>query len=159
MCRTVCGVCHLSRLRGCPRAQAAYPPAMDEPPLTAGVFGLATHGMCGLRCRHRSRWALTPPFHPYRREDGGCFLSLIPGVAAGFPLGNMLLCVARTFLLQRDLQATDHTSACCLSLVAYSKSPVSSGRTLRSCRPRSRRGRGMNRWRGDSWKPVPSVGP
>jgi len=30
---------------------------------------------------------------------GGCFLSLIPGVAAGFPLGNMSLCVARTFLL------------------------------------------------------------
>ena len=106
MCRTRrSGVCHLSKRHGCPRASAAYPPAMDEQSLTAGIFGLATHGMCGLLCRHRSRWALTPPFHPYRSDlcrIGGCFLSLIPDVTAGFPLGNMPLYVARTFLLTQN---------------------------------------------------------
>ena len=65
MCRHDGGVCHLSTPRGCPRDEAAYPPAMDGPSLTAGIFGLATHGMCGLCCRQQSRWALTPPFHPY----------------------------------------------------------------------------------------------
>ncbi len=100
MCRLEGGVCHLSTPRGCPRAQAAYPPAMDGQSLAAGIFGIATHGMCGLSCRHESRWALTPPFHPYLHRGGGCFLSLIPDVTAGFPLGNMVPCVARTFLLK-----------------------------------------------------------
>jgi len=50
---------------GLPAAGAAYPPAMDEQSSAAGVFGLATRRMCGLRSRLRSRWALTPPFHPY----------------------------------------------------------------------------------------------
>lgn len=45
------------------------------------------------------RWALTPPFHPYRPKDGGCFLSHCSAIADSFPLGNMALCVARTFLL------------------------------------------------------------
>ena len=56
------------------QAQAAYPPATDGPSLTAGVFGLATHEKCGLRCHHRSRWALNPPFHPYPLR-GGYFMS------------------------------------------------------------------------------------
>ncbi len=59
-------------------------------------------------------------------RDGGRFLSLIPGVAAGFPLGNMSLCVARTFLLpqahslgQDRRQATDHTSALFLHILSF----------------------------------------
>lgn len=91
-------------------AQAAYPPAMDEQSLNAGILGLATHGMCGASCRHEARWALTPPFHPYLLR-GGRFLSLIPDVAVGFPLGNMVPDVARTFLLEALLQATDLISA------------------------------------------------
>ena len=112
MCRHEDGVCHLSTHRSCLRAGAAYPPAMDEQSLTAGIFGLATRRMCGLPCHHGSRWALTPPSHPYHLQGrGGCFLSLISGVAAGFPLGNMMLCVARTFLLKETSQATDRFSA------------------------------------------------
>ena len=66
-----------------PKRRAAYPPAMDEQPLAAGVFGLATHRMCGMPCRHGIRWALTPPFHPYpcplcEEDAGGRFLSHFP---------------------------------------------------------------------------------
>lgn len=82
-----------------PAAGAAYPPAMDEQPLIAGIFGLATRRMCGLRCRQRSRWSLTPPFHPYPpRERAVIFCHTCPDVAAGFPLGCAVLFVARTFL-------------------------------------------------------------
>jgi len=59
-------VCHLSLRPVARRAIAAYPPAMDEQPLTAGIFGLATRRMCGDAGHPASRWALTPPFHPYR---------------------------------------------------------------------------------------------
>ena len=84
---------------GRPAAQAAYPSAMDEQSLIAGIFGLATRRMCGLRCRHRSRWALTPPFHPYlQKTQAVVFCHIIPDVAAGFPLRNAVLSVARTFL-------------------------------------------------------------
>ena len=41
-----------------------------------------------------------PAFSPLPPKGGGYFLSLIPGVAAGFPLGNMVPYVARTFLLK-----------------------------------------------------------
>ena len=59
---------------GLPTAGAAYPPAMDEQPFIAGIFGLATRRMCGLQCRHRSRWALTPPFHPYPHPKAGAVI-------------------------------------------------------------------------------------
>ena len=39
-----------------------------------------------------------PTFSPLLSCDSGSFLSLIPDVTAGFPLGNMVPCVARTFL-------------------------------------------------------------
>ena len=81
------------------REVAAYPPAMDEQPLDAGILDLATHRWCGTPCRHGARWALTPPFHPYHREVAVVFCHLNPTVAHGFPLGNVMLCVARTFLL------------------------------------------------------------
>lgn len=83
-------------------AQAAYPPTMDEQSLNAGILGLATHEMCGASCRHEARWALTPPFHPYSRSVGSeavVFCHTGSGIAAGFLLGNMVLCVARTFLM------------------------------------------------------------
>jgi len=54
---------------------AFYPPAMGEQPLNAGIHELATHRWCGTLCHHSVRWALTPPFHPYRDERGGSFLS------------------------------------------------------------------------------------
>ncbi len=47
------------------------------------------------------RWALTPPFHPYRTpQDPAVILCYIVfAVARDFPLGSMALYVARTFLL------------------------------------------------------------
>ena len=78
MCHLKDGVCHLSNPRGRPLAQAAYPPAMDGQSLTAGIFGLATHGMCGLPCRQGSRWALTPPFHPYLHSGRRLFSVTYP---------------------------------------------------------------------------------
>ena len=87
-----------------PKRRAAYPPAMDEQPLAAGVFGLATHRMCGMPCRHGIRWALTPPFHPYRslgETPAVVFCHICPDVAAGLTLPSMVLCVARTFLFMR----------------------------------------------------------
>lgn len=94
-------------------AQAAYPPAMDEQSLAAGIFGLATRGMCGLRCRQRSRWALTPPFHPCRNRRRLFSVTCRPDVAAGFPLGNAMLFVARTFLFMLAHRATDLISVFC----------------------------------------------
>jgi len=48
------------------RSLAVYPPTMDEQSLNAGVLDLATHKTCGAPCYRGARWALTPPFHPYR---------------------------------------------------------------------------------------------
>ena len=48
------------------------------------------------------RWALTPPFHPYRPiRDGGRSLLRCYPLARIFPLGSAALCVARTFLPSR----------------------------------------------------------
>ncbi len=96
-------VIYLDRLlpTGSDLRRAAYPPAMDEQSFAAGVFGVATHRMCGMPCRHGIRWALTPPFHPYLSYQiwqAVVFCHIIPDVAAGLPLTNMVLCVARTFL-------------------------------------------------------------
>ena len=93
---------------------------MDEQPLNADILDLATHKMCGMLCRQNTRWALTSPFHPYRptRADGGCFLSHYSTLANGFPLGNMMLCVARTFLTQHiELRATRHATAIIIPII------------------------------------------
>lgn len=113
---------------GYPEAQAAYPPTSGEQPLTGlclegssrwvGILGLATHKTCGRRCHHRRRWALTPPFHPYVLSlpggDSRLFsVTLSPRSSHGFPLGNMALCVARTFLLPPiHRQATLRRGSC-----------------------------------------------
>ena len=47
---------------------AAYPPTMGEQPLNAGILDLATHKTCGIPYCCGTRWALTPPFHPYRQR-------------------------------------------------------------------------------------------
>ena len=52
---------------------AAYPPTMDEQSLNAGILGLATHKMCGMQYHYHTRWALTPPFHPYHFEKWRLF--------------------------------------------------------------------------------------
>ena len=90
---------HLSACRVATVTLAAYPPTMDEQSLNAGILGLATHKTCGRQYHYRLRWALTPPFHPYRpRMAGGHFLSRGSAITDSFPLESMALCVARTFL-------------------------------------------------------------
>ena len=48
-------------------------------------------------CYHKLGWALTPPFHPYRRS-GGLFLLHFPGGHPRRTLSVILPCEARTFL-------------------------------------------------------------
>ena len=58
----------------CHPSIAVYPPPMGEQPLNGGILDLATHKACGMTYHYATRWALTPPFHPYHFR-GGYFLS------------------------------------------------------------------------------------
>lgn len=93
--------------------QAAYPPAKDEQSLQMPVY-LALQPM---RCAApyvtiRSGELLPRLFTLTNIADGGCFLSHYSTLANGFPLRNMMLCVARTFLPQHiSLRATRHATA------------------------------------------------
>ena len=44
---------------------ATYPPTLDEQPLVVGIHGLATRETYCRGVLLPSRWALTPPSHPY----------------------------------------------------------------------------------------------
>ena len=122
---------HLSSELQLPASFSSLPPDGSEPLPCVGIFGLATHRMCGLPGRPGSRWALTPPFHPYLR-GGGYFLSHLPNVATRFPLESMMLCVARTFL--RPLPAAGDRPHFCIKLFRFLFSL-----TTRLCQSRSRR--------------------
>ena len=50
---------------GHPQPPATYPPTLDEQPLIVGIHGLATHETHSRGVLLPSRWALTPPSHPY----------------------------------------------------------------------------------------------
>ena len=50
---------------GHPQPLATYPPTLDEQPLIVGIHGLATHETYCRGVLLPSRWALTPPSHPY----------------------------------------------------------------------------------------------
>ena len=85
---------------------------MGEQPLNAGILDLATHKACGAAYRYVARWALTPPFHPCSASGGAViFCHVASTVADSFPLRNMVLCVARTFLLRAVTQATSRPTA------------------------------------------------
>src|SRR5690348_16097526 len=53
------------------------------------------------------RWALTPPFHPYRRlaAPAVCFLCHFPSGCPDWPLASTLPSGARTFLVRRKRRA------------------------------------------------------
>ncbi len=110
---------------------ATYPPASDEQPFIAGIHGLATHGTYGRMTSLPPRWALTPPFHPYRSEipdfgsarlsarrhhpdafTGGCFLLRSHDLTAIKSLACVVLCVARTFL-PRPVAGSDRAGLRC----------------------------------------------
>jgi len=75
---------------------ATYPPASGEQPLIAGIHGLATHGTYGRMTSLPPRWALTPPFHPYRSEIPGCgsALALRRDGPSRTPLPAVVFCYA-----------------------------------------------------------------
>src|SRR5919202_3389805 len=51
---------------GCPAPPATATRGLGEPPADALLFGLAPDGVCLADRSPGRRWALTPPFHPYR---------------------------------------------------------------------------------------------
>ena len=97
----ICVACYHTTL-------AVYPPTLGEQPLIVGIHGLATHEAYSRGVLLPSRWALTPPFHPYLPSERTCpsphkgrrlfSVTLNLAVANNFPLGSAVLCVARTFL-------------------------------------------------------------
>ncbi len=62
------------------------------------LFGLAPRGVWPASGSHRSRWALTPPFHPYSPEASGMFLCHFPSGHPAWALPSALPGGARTFL-------------------------------------------------------------
>ena len=140
---------------------ATYPPASGEQPLIAGIHGLATHGTYGRTTSLPPRWALTPPFHPYRSEipgdapclslcgrpmapdafTGGCFLLRSHDLTAIKSLACVALCVARTFL-SRPTAGSDRAGLRCKDrefsgkFVLFGKGICSGGgRRFAACRP------------------------
>ena len=134
---------------------ATYPPASGEQPLIAGIHGLATHGTYGRMTSLPPRWALTPPFHPYRSEipdyaatrlsacrpcpdafTGGCFLLRSHDLTAIKSLACVALCVARTFL-SRPTAGSDRAGLRCKgtkkSRIRHPTFPelIASGRNVR----------------------------
>ena len=100
-------------LRSPARSSATYPPTSDEQPLIVGIHGLATRGTYGRMTSLPPRWALTPPFHPYRptaqAAAGGYFLLRSHNLTAVKSLACAVLCVARTFLPRTEPAATRRT--------------------------------------------------
>ena len=86
---------------GHPQPPATYPPTLDEQPLIVGIRGLATRKAYCRETLLPSRWALTPPFHPYlpaEADIGGYSLLRYYALTNVEPLTRAALCVARTFL-------------------------------------------------------------
>ena len=83
-------------VRCCQRHRATFSRRNEQPPgLCLSCFGWGLQGPATLPPQ---RWALTPPFHPYRNEFGGLFLLHYPWSRLHRPLAGTLLCEARTFL-------------------------------------------------------------
>ena len=55
---------------GLPQPPAAYPPTLGGQPLIVGIHGLATRQTYCRGVSLPSRWAFTPPFHPYLPRHG-----------------------------------------------------------------------------------------
>ena len=86
---------------GHPQLLATYPPTLGEQPLIVGICGLATRKAYCRVALLPSRWALTPPFHPYlpaKADLGGYSLLRYYTLTDIEPLTRAVLYVARTFL-------------------------------------------------------------
>ena len=78
-------------------AKAFYPPARASNPQTPVYMNLQPPRRTARTSLH-SRWALTPPSHPYL-QAGGYFLLRYSAFTNSFLLGSGVLYAARTFLL------------------------------------------------------------
>ena len=78
---------------------AAYPPARTSSPQTPVYLTLQLTGDAARGVAIAPGGLLPHLFTLTARIGGGCFLSPCPTVTHGFPLGNVMLYVARTFLL------------------------------------------------------------
>ena len=90
-------------------ASSNLPPTSDEQPSNVGVHGLATYGTYGRTTSLPPRWALTPPFHPYRSLARPavvlCYAPIPSRISSR--LACVVLCVARTFLSRFAPAATE----------------------------------------------------
>ena len=79
------------------------------------LFGLAPGGVCLAGRSPGRRWALTPPFHPYRplpeEEPAVSFLWHFPSSHPDWGLPSALLYGARTFLSDSRRKQSGHPSA------------------------------------------------
>ena len=89
---------------------ATYPPTSSEQPLIVGIHGLATHETHSRGVLLPSRWALTPPSHPYPLR-GGYFLLRYYTLTNIKPLTCVVLYVARTFL-PHNVAAIERVCGC-----------------------------------------------
>ena len=86
-------------VRCCQRHRATFSRRNEQPHgLCLSCFGWGLQGPATLPPQ---RWALTPPFHPYRNAFGGLFLLHYPWSRLHRPLAGTLLCEARTFRFGR----------------------------------------------------------
>jgi hypothetical protein len=104
-----------------------------------------------------SRWALTPPFHPYRRAANDTtavyFLWHFPSAFAAWALPSILLCGARTFLQRRGEQKVGLVAGNRLTLLTKGKYTTVRRATHAVRRPTSRIARTRERhptWPRDS---------
>lgn len=97
---------------------ATYPPTSGEPPSIVGVHGLATYGTYGRSASLPPRWALTPPFHPYRPTMRPavvlCYAPIPSRISSR--LACVALCVARTFLSRFASAATERACGAKVSI-------------------------------------------
>ena len=83
--------CTVQALRLCHHESDGQPADFSE------IKVLLRIGFTADLCCHRNGWALTSPFHPYRKS-GGLFLLHFPGGRPRRTLSVILPCEARTFL-------------------------------------------------------------
>jgi hypothetical protein len=97
---------------GCPAPPATATRGLGGLPASALLFGLAPDGVCLAGRSPGRRWALTPPFHPYRpARPAVSFLWHFPSGHPDWALPSVLPCGARTFLTTARRRWSGHPTA------------------------------------------------
>ena len=105
--------------------QQSTPRQRTSNPCSAGILDLATHRMYAKECLQTSRWALTPPFHPYLLRGGHSLLRYYT-LTDIKSLACVALCVARTFLPRLAAAAIERV--CTVQIYAFFLIPPRCGR-------------------------------